>query len=531
MGMDSTGNEKVQIRPGTVFLVGAGPGDPGLITVKGLQCLRRAEVVIYDLLANPLLLEEAPARAERIFVGKSRGFHPIPQEQINQLLVERARSGQRVVRLKGGDPYVFGRGGEEARCLARHGIPFEVVPGITAAFAAAAYAGIPVTHRDFTTSVGLVTGHLDPAKKMAALDWEKLANSMGTLAFYMGMANLPLIRRELLGHGRSPQTPAAVISWGTTSRQRTVAGTLEDIVERVAAARLEPPAVILVGEVVSLRRELRWFDQRPLLGKRVLVTRAPAQGQGLAGLLADRGAEGVLCPVIDILPPADPSGMEAAVAGLANFDYLILTSANGVDSLWSFLTAAGRDARAVAGPVLVAVGPKTAQALEAHGLRADLVAGEFRAEGVVELLRARELKGKRVLYPRGDRARPLISAALEGLGATVAAPLAYRTVLREESRERLRTLLSGRGIDAVTFTSASTVEDLARLLGDDSVALLKGVTIASIGPLTSAAVRRLGLAVTVEAAAPTMEDLVAALETCYGKKSPACPEDEASFKE
>ncbi|NLV24411.1 MAG: uroporphyrinogen-III C-methyltransferase [Deltaproteobacteria bacterium] len=513
--MPSTGDGNVKVQVGTVFLVGAGPGDPGLITVKGLRCLREAEVVIYDLLVNPLLLEEAPPEAERIFVGKSRGFHPTPQERINELLVEWARRGKKVIRLKGGDPYIFGRGGEEAQYLVRHGIPFEVVPGITAAFAAAAYAGIPITHRDFTTSVGLVTGHLEPEKKMALLDWEKLAGAVGTLAFYMGMANLSLIRDELIRHGRSPQTPVAVISWGTTPRQRTVVATLDDIVAAVEKAGLKPPAVILVGEVVSLREELRWFDNKPLHGKKVLVTRAPAQGRGLAELLEERGAETVLCPVIDILPPQDPAPMEAAIDSLAGFDYLLLTSANGVDSFCSFLRAGNRDARALAGLALVAVGPKTARSLEAYGLQADLVAADYRAEGVVELLRSRTMAGKRILYPRGDRARQLIPHELESLGATVISPVAYRTVPLEENREEIRDLLCRREIDAVTFTSASTVEDLAGLVGEDAAELLDGVAIASIGPLTSAAVRRLGLTVVAEAAQSTMEGLVNALENHY----------------
>ncbi|NLC69858.1 MAG: uroporphyrinogen-III C-methyltransferase [Desulfuromonadaceae bacterium] len=515
--MGLTEDEEVKEKPGTVFLVGAGPGDPGLITVKGLRCLREAEVVVYDLLANPLLLEEAPPRAERIFVGKSRGFHPTPQEKINELLVERARRGKKVVRLKGGDPYIFGRGGEEAQYLVRHGIPFEVVPGITAAFAAAAYAGIPITHRDYTTSVGLVTGHMDPEKKMTSLDWEKLAGAVGTLAFYMGMANLPLISSELIRHGRSPQTPVAVISWGTTPRQRTLVATLGDVVERVEGEGITPPAIILVGEVVSLRQELRWFDRKPLLGKRVLVTRASAQGRGLAELLEERGCESLLCPVIEILPPDDSGEMEAAIASLAGFDYVILTSANGVDFFWSFLRAAGRDARALSGPVLVAVGPKTALALEAHGLHAELVADEFRAEGVVDLLRRREMAGKRVLYPRGDRARQLIPRELDLLGATVVSPVAYRTVLTENNRERILELLRQEKIDAVTFTSASTVEDLVQLIGEDAPVLLKKVTLASIGPLTSAALKRLGLSVAVEAELSTMEGLVTALENHYKK--------------
>jgi uroporphyrinogen III methyltransferase / synthase len=500
---------------GTVVLVGAGPGDPGLITVKGLKCLRRAEVVVYDFLANPLFLEEAPPEAEKIFVGKTRGCHTTPQEEINAMLARKAREGKRVVRLKGGDPFVFGRGGEEAQYLAQRGIPFEVVPGVTAAFAAGAYAGIPVTHRDYTTSIGLVTGHLDPNKKMASLDWEKLAKAVGTLAFYMGMGNLPLITRELIAHGRSPQTPVAVISWATTPRQRTLVSTLGRVVEEVEKNGMRPPAVILVGDVVNLRKELRWFEDRPLAGKRILVTRSSRQAGELVSLLEEQGAEAHTCPVFDILPPENETDIETAVADLPDFDYLVLTSVNAVEAVWRKMRAAGFDARRLQGVTLVAVGPKTAESLQKYGLFADLCAREYRAEGVVELLESRDLAGKRILYPCSDKARDLIQRELSAAGAEVIAPVAYRTVRAEKSREKIADILNNGKLDAVTFTSSSSVEFFLDLGGKELLDRLEGVALVSMGPLTTAEVRRAGLEVAFEAPVSTIEGLVEALKNYF----------------
>lgn len=500
---------------GTVYLVGAGPGDPGLITVKGLKCLRRAEVVVYDFLANPLFLDEAPPEAERIFVGKTRGCHTTPQEEINALLARKAREGKRVVRLKGGDPFVFGRGGEEARHLARLGIPFEVVPGVTAAFAAGAYAGIPVTHRDYTTSIGLVTGHLDPNKSMASLDWEKLAGAVGTLAFYMGMGNLPLISRELMSHGCSPATPVAVISWATTPRQRTLVATLGSVVEEVEREGLQPPAVILVGEVVRLRRELQWFEKRPLAGRKILVTRSSRQAGELVGLLEEQGAEAYACAVSHILPPENSNDLEAAIATLPAFDYLILTSVNAVEAFWESLRRAGFDARRLQGVTLVAVGPKTAESFQRFGLVADLCAADYRAEGVVELLKNRDLTGKRILYPRSDKARTLIQEELAAAGAEVVAPIAYRSVRAEKSRGRIAELIRNGKLDAVTFTASSAVEYFLDLVGEDMGDCLKGIPLVSMGPLTSATLRRAGHEVAAEAQISTLEGLVDALKEFF----------------
>lgn len=501
-----------------VYLIGAGPGDPGLITVKGLDCLRRAEVVVYDYLANPQLLEAAAADAERIYVGKVRGHHHRPQEEINALLVELGRQGKVVARLKGGDPYVFGRGGEEALHLHQAGIPFEVVPGVTAGFAAAAYAGIPLTHRDFTTSLGLVTGHEHPDKKMSTLDWEKLATAVGTLVFYMGMANLELIVRELIAHGRPSGTPVAVIQWATTPRQRTLVSSLSTVVAEVAAAGLTPPAIIIVGEVVKLREELRWFDNRPLFGKRILVTRSAEQAGAFTDLLQTQGAEAICCPVIEIAPPPSWEELDQAILRLGEMDDLILTSANTVEVFFNRLRSTGRDLRALAGVTLVAVGPKTAAALAEHGLQADLIPADYRAEGVVALLRQRGVAGRRILYPHAELARDLIPKELAAAGAQVLAPLAYRTLVPTHGGEVIRRRLEAGEIDAVTFTSSSTVENFLTLVGADAPQLLQGVTVCSIGPLTSATANKHGLVVAVEPSASTLEAMIEAMVEYFSEK-------------
>jgi uroporphyrinogen III methyltransferase/synthase len=505
---------------GIVYLIGAGPGDPGLITVKGLNCLRRADVVVYDYLANPVLLEEAPPSAERLYVGKTRGRHHLPQPEINALLIERALRGQVVARLKGGDPYVFGRGGEEAEELQQAGIPFEVVPGISAGFAAAAYAGIPLTHRDYTTSLALVTGHENPEKKVSNLDWEKLSTGVGTLVFYMGMSNLELIAGQLMAHGRSPATPAAVIRWGTTPRQQTVTGTLSDIVDKVRLAGLQPPAVTVIGEVVKLREKLRWFDNRPLFGRRVLVTRAQHQAREMVNLLQSAGAEALCLPTLEITAPESWKDLDEAITRLAETDLLVLTSVNGVAAFFDRLAAAGLDSRALQGVELAVVGPKTAAALAKHGLRADLMPKDHRAEGITALLKQRGVAGKRILYPRSALARDLLCRELTDAGASVDAPVAYRTVQPAPERDRLRRLFAENSLDAVTFTSSSAVDHFLALLEETGITLPPEIAVASIGPLTTETARRHGLGVAVEAKAATGESLVEALGEHF-RKNPA----------
>jgi len=496
-------------RPGIVYLVGAGPGEPGLMTVRGLACLRRAETVIYDYLANPALLSEAPAEAVRIYVGKSKGRHCVPQEEINTLLAEHARAGKTVVRLKGGDPFIFGRGGEEAGFLAAAGIPFEVVPGITAGLAAAAYAGIPLTHRDYTTSLGLVTGHLTSERDLDHVDWARLALGVGTLVIYMGISNLGEIAGRLIKHGRAPHTPVALIRWATTPRQQTLTGTLANIAAKVAAADFQPPAVIVIGEVVELRETLRWFDNRPLFGRRILVTRAVDQAAPMIEALQQHGADPVACPTIGIIPPESCAELDAEIARLGEANYLILTSINAVEAFFARLHASGRDSRTLAGVTLVTVGPKTAEALAVHGVHADLIPSSYDAEGVVALLRGK-VAGKRVLYPRAALARDLIVTELTAAGAMVAAPVAYASAPPADAAAIAHTALAA-GLDLLTFTAASTVRNFAELLGPEDLALARAVPAAVIGPQTAAAATELGFTVAVEPAEATLEAMIEAI--------------------
>jgi len=504
------------VKKGIVYLVGAGPGDPGLITVRGVECLKRAEVVIYDYLANPALLAHAPKSAERLYVGKLGGRHHTPQEKINTILLEKAGEGKVVVRLKGGDPYVFGRGGEEAQALHEAQIPFEVIPGVTAAFAAAAYAGVPLTHRDYTTSLGLVTGHESPEKKLSTLDWEKLATGIGTLVCYMGMTNLPLIAAKLIEHGRSPQTPVAIVQWATTPRQKTLVADLETVVQRVADEGIKPPAIIVVGEVVALRKELRWFDARPLFGRRILVTRTAEQAGEFTSLLEADGAQVIESPTIHLVPPESWAPLDGAIEDLPGFDWLILTSVNAVHTFFDRLAEKGLDARALAGCRICAVGPKTAEAIRSRGIYPDLIPNDYKAEGVVAAFAAKEMSGRRVLFPRADRARDLIPRELTRMGAEVIDPVVYRNIIPETLPEGLSEALE-EGVDCATFTSSSTVENLHALLGEERFRrLLKNVAIASIGPITSATCRKLGLTVTIEPKEYTLSALTNAI-TCHFK--------------
>jgi uroporphyrinogen III methyltransferase/synthase len=493
---------------GIVYLVGAGPGDPGLITVKGLACLQKAEVLVYDRLVNERLLEHVAPGCEIIDVGKTPSNHPIPQRDINALLVDKARAGKVVVRLKGGDPFLFGRGGEEAEALAEAGLLFEVVPGVTSAIAVPAYAGIPVTHRDFTSTFAVVTGHEDPTKDGSDIDWAKLATGVGTLVFLMGIGNLSGIVEQLVEHGRDPQTPAAVIRWGTESRQETVTGTLADIVRRVREAGIQAPAVTVVGEVVRLREKLRWFDTRPLFGKRVLVTRARPQASALSERLRDLGAEPVEFPAIAIAPPSDWSGLDQAIAQLATYDWVIFTSANGVEAVAERLQARGGDLRLLEGPRLAAIGPATAQVLRAYGLRVDFVPAVYVAEEIVAGIG--DVRGQRLLLPRAAKVRQALAQGLRAKGALVDEVVAYRTTAA--SSGNLQAILGNGKIDILTFTSSSTVRNLAAALsGRPPAEALTGILVACIGPVTARTAQELGIRVDVVAGEHTIEGLVEAV--------------------
>ena len=502
-------------RVGKVSLVGAGPGDPGLITVRGLERLRRAEVVVYDRLVSESLLSQAPAGAELIYVGKASSEHTLRQSEINALLVAKAQEGKRVVRLKGGDPFVFGRGGEEAEELVANGVPFEIVPGVTSAVAAPAYAGIPVTHRRCATALTIFTGHEDPAKGQSSLDWERLATNAATLVCLMGAENLSSVVGQLLGHGRPPETPAALVQWGTWPNQRTLASTLGEIVHLAAAKGFGPSAVLVVGEVVRLHDTLRWFDNRPLFGRRVLVTRAQEQASQLSHQLAEAGAQPVEVPAIKIEPPDSWQELDQAISRLQGYDWVVFTSANGVRSLFGRLESLGRDARAFGRCQLAAIGAATAEALHAVGLRADYVPDEYVAEALAAGLASRGMAGSRTLVARAAEAREALVALLRDQGALVDEVPAYRTAVVPGATGRLQQILEEGGLDAVTFASSSSVRSLVSALDDPSRDCLAGLTVACIGPITAQTARELGLRVDVIATQYTIRGLVEALERYY----------------
>ena len=501
---------------GIVYLVGAGPGDPGLITLRGVECLRQAEVVVYDYLANELLLNHAPANAERIYAGKIGGRHNQDQEEINRLLVEKGRAGKIVVRLKGGDPFVFGRGGEECEALALAGVPFEVVPGVTAAVGAAAYAGIPLTHRDFTASVAFVTGQEGKDKDESSIDWDRLSLGNGTVVFYMGITSLRRNMQRMVEHGRNPLTPVALVRWASTVGQQVLTATIADIADKAEAVGFKPPAVTIVGEVVNLRERLRWFDNRPLSGKRIIVTRAADQASEFSSLLARHGATVLECPTIQLVEPTNWDELDAAVGMLPSFDWLILTSINAVRFFFQRLNSLGLDARALSSCRVCAVGPKTAEAVNGYGIRPNLIPQDYKAEGVISELTKLRIRGMKILFPRADRAREIIPRELELIGAHVTAPVIYRNILPERLCPETVLALEKRSVDCITFTSSSTVLNMAELLGADLlVDLLKGVVVASIGPVTSKSCRELGLKVDIEPQEYTLQALSAAIQAHF----------------
>jgi uroporphyrinogen III methyltransferase/synthase len=510
------------LKPGKVYLVGAGPGDPGLLTLRGAECIRRADVVVYDRLAHPDLLLHASTTAEKVYVGKKSAQHTLRQEEINTLIVEHALSGKTVCRLKGGDPLVFGRGGEEAEACVAAGVPFEFVPGVTSAIAAPAYAGIPVTHRDASSSLAVITGHERDDRGEAGTreagaaeqrrDWSKIAYAADTLIFLMGVESISEIAARLIEHGRAGDTPVALVRWGTWPRQETLVSTLEQVGDDVRKAGFTAPAVTVVGEVVRYREALRWFDNRPLFGKRVVVTRAREQASALSGLLRERGAEPIEFPTIRIVPMEDYSCLDAALLDLGKYDWIIFTSANGVTSTFDRLRTAGKDARALAGARVAAIGPATADALRANGVTADFVPSRYVAESVAEEWPDRDMTGKRILLPRAKEAREFLPDHLREMGAQVDVVAAYQTVRDESGSREMVELLSERKIDAVTFTSSSTVSNFVESLGAERTPeLMRGVTVACIGPITADTARELDLEPRIVADEFTVEGLVDAL--------------------
>ncbi|TXK84707.1 uroporphyrinogen-III C-methyltransferase [Paenibacillus sp. N3.4] len=503
---------------GRVYLVGAGPGDPKLITVRGMEAIQKADVIVYDRLANPRLLKHRKPEAELIFVGKLPDKHILKQEEINQLLVDLALQGKVVTRLKGGDPSVFGRVGEEAELLVEHGVTYDIIPGITSSIAVPAYAGIPVTHRDFTSSFAIITGHEYPNKTYSSLDWEHLAKAIGTMVFLMGVANLEQICRELIRCGKPPEMPVALVRWGTWADQATITGTLADISEKVKQANFQSPAVIIVGEVVKLREKLAWVEKKPLFGRRVLVTRARSQASELVDFIDDMGGEAVEFPVIRLQPPSSPEtllALDLALEKIHEFDWIVITSVNGVEFFFRRLREKGIDIRRMGNARIAAVGPKTAEALADRGIIADLLPTKYRGEGILETIEAELQPNQKVLLPTADLAREYLPARLKQLGLQVTEVDVYENVLTTDGGDEIIHLLRNQSIHIITFTSSSTVTNLLEALrqhgAEEPLSLLQGVEIACIGPKTAETVLELGLPITYMAEEATVASLAQSL--------------------
>ncbi len=496
---------------GCVYLVGAGPGDPGLLTIRGQALLREADVVVYDHLVAPRVLRVCSPRARLVYVGKEAAKHTASQDAINRVLVRSAKAGRVVVRLKGGDPFVFGRGGEEALALVSAKVPYEVVPGVTSAIAAPAYAGIPITHRQLASSVAMVTGHEDPQKTSSAIRWEQLATACDTLVFLMGVKTLAHIIRQLRRHGCPGRRPCAVITWGTWPRQRTVTGTLRTIAAQAARAALRPPAVFVVGDVVRLRDRLQWVERRPLFGKRVLVTRASDRAASLSDQLEALGAAVEELPAIALAPVAQNGLFKRAVQQLPRTDWVFFTSPEGIGWLSRMLKPHRKDLRLLSGCHIGAIGSKTAAALEATGLHVDFVPKHFSQEGMVEELPRRVLRGKRALILSAQESRDVLARGLRSRGMRVTNVPIYRTVMPKALTDRIGSLFD-EPFDVVTVTSASCVDHLVEALrASGKRALFRRQRFASIGPVTSRAVRTQGGRVAIEATTSTIEGLVEAL--------------------
>ncbi len=498
---------------GSVYLVGAGPGDAGLLTLRGAELLGRADVVVYDALVNPDLLRLAPQSAEIIYGGKRAKDHAIPQDDLNRLLVAKAREGKCVVRLKGGDPYIFGRGGEEAEELADAGIPFEVVPGISSIVAGPNYAGIPLTHRQHCSSFTVITGHEDPTKEEAALDFAQLAHAPGTKVILMGVERIRQIAESLVAHGMDQATPVGMVRWGTTGRQQSIEGTLGTIADLAAESQFAAPAVTIIGGVVKLRGKLNWFEHRPLFGRRIVVTRTREQASELSRQLFELGAEVLEIPTIKIQPPDDRQALVEALQGIGEYDWLVFTSPNGVTSFFEYFFKAFEDVRALGNIRIAAVGPATAAKLKELHLRVDVMPEEYVSKKIAAAFKKFEsLENLRVLIARAQVAAPELPKELENMGAIVDDIAVYKTVPESDDRSGAAAKLLENGTDWITFTSSSTVEnfharfDLPKLLQKFPKARL-----ASIGPETSKAIVALGLKPAVEAQPHTIDGLVGSL--------------------
>ena len=500
---------------GRCYLVGAGPGDLGLVTLRAKELIGQAEVLVYDYLCNPEMLQWAPETAEIIYAGKKAGAHTLKQDEINALLVEKAREGKQVVRLKGGDPFLFGRGGEEAQALAAASVPFEVVPGVTSAIAAPAYAGIPVTHRGLTSHVTFFTGHEDPEKAESSINFAALAQLGGTQVMLMGVERIEAIAQQMMAHGVRRDLPVALVRWGTTGRQETVRGTLENIAQQVAAMNFSPPAVAIFGEVVSLGGELAWHEGRPLSGRRIVVTRTRKQAGALSEQLRQLGAEVIELPTIRIEPPSDLRAFAELVQDAHAYDWIVFTSPNGVTAFFEMFYKLYDDARDLGGARIAAIGPATAQRVRDFHLKVDLQPAEFVAEAVVrEFKKQGDIENLRILIARAEEARDLLPKELGALGAIVDVAFAYRTVAETTDRTEARSRLAAEGADMITFTSSSTVENFLAL----GLPWPQGMQVASIGPITSQTARDRGLTIGVEASRHDIPGLVEAIRRFYRRR-------------
>jgi uroporphyrinogen III methyltransferase / synthase len=499
---------------GRVWLVGAGAGEPGLITVRGLSLLQRADVVLFDALAHPALLEACP-QAEQRNVGKRYGEDSAEQDAIIAQMIELARAGKRVVRLKGGDPLMFARGAEEALALAQAGVKFEIVPGVSSPIAASAYAGISLTHRDLSSSVTFITGSDRAGVEWSPESWKKLATATDTICVLMGMRRIGEITQAIIDGGRAPSTPAAVIHWGARPEQRVVTASLDRIAEVALAAGLKNPAIILVGEVATLREHLAWYDSRPLSGKRIVVPRAVEQARETAGAVRERGAAPITLPMIEIAPPPDGARLAAAVADMKSYDWVLFTSSNGVEQLRLELERTGRDARAFGSARVGAIGPKTAEALSRLGIVADVVAREFVGEGLASAVLGQGTP-RRVLVLRALVARDALPQALRAQGSEVDVVAAYQTKPLAGSGAELRRRIEAADVDAILFTSSSTVTSTLEALGEGGAELLRRIVIGSIGPITTRTLQDVGLLPTVQASSYTVDGLLDALEQHFG---------------
>ncbi|MGD0855141.1 MAG: uroporphyrinogen-III C-methyltransferase [Dehalococcoidia bacterium] len=506
------------VKIGKVYLVGAGPGDPSLISVKAVMCLQKADVIVYDQLVSGQILNYSRAEAEKVFVGKTVKKHFAEQDEINLLLMKKAIQGSTIVRLKGGDPFVFGRGGEEADFLQKNGVPFEVVPGITSAIAVPAYAGIPVTHRGISSSVAIVTGHEDPSKKGSSINWKGLSTGADTLVFLMGMQNLAQIAKRLIECGRKPQTPVAVIKDGTLPVQVMTTGTLQNIAERVKKEGITAPAVIVVGDVVKLRERLSWYEKQPLFGKRVLITRAGPQSAGFELLLYEHGAMPVLFPTIEIQPIIRNKKLDEAISRIKSYDWIIFTSVNGVDIFFQRLHKIGLDSRALGHAKIGVIGPATYKALESYGITPDYMPKLYTGHGLIAGLKGKQLTGKRILLPRADIADDEITKGLAGLKAAVDDVALYRTVRPEYDITELQDTLFRRKVDIITFTSSSTVTNFVAGLSRKEISKIRA-KIACIGPKTAQTAMKAGLRVDISAKQQTMLGLLEAIEDYFTEET------------